>query len=67
MSNQIDITTTMDIYSRYIITNEQTEQKAKSTASPYLDLFCKKYSCAECEIKDRCSVYNTTYKRGMEK
>ena len=35
------------------------EQKSKATASSYLGLFCKKYSCTECEIKDRCSVYNT--------
>ena len=35
------------------------EQKSKAIASLYLGIFCKKYSCAECEIKDRCSVYNT--------
>lgn len=35
------------------------EQKSKAIASSYLGIFCKKYSCAECEIKDRCSVYNT--------
>ena len=35
------------------------EQKSKAIASSYLGIFCKKYSCTECEIKDRCSAYNT--------
>ena len=33
--------------------NEQIEQKSKAIASSYLGLFCKKYSCTECDKIDR--------------
>ena len=33
--------------------NEQIEQKSKATASSYLGIFCKKYSCTESDKIDR--------------